>query len=119
MAADNGTRSVLGDFWPQLIAKYGLATALTIILLYYLAFYIVEPMRVDQRAFMNSVIKTNEINAATHSAAASSMAQMTRVQETQSATLSTLVEQQKQTTGILQQIRDDQRRGVWNEAKRP
>jgi hypothetical protein len=89
---------------------------------YFLATQIVIPMRDDQKAFMQSVIKTNETHAsaaATQSMAASQSAsaisQLTQIQQTQSSTLSTLADQQRQTTTILQQIRDDQRNGAWRD----
>lgn len=104
------------DWWGA-IRQYGFATALASALLGYVAFYVVEPARKDQQEFMRSVIKTNEINADTHRAAAASMTQLAQVQTTQASTLVTLVEQQKQTTSILQQIRDDQRAGAWRDAK--
>jgi hypothetical protein len=104
------------DWWGA-IRQYGFATALASALLSYIAFYVVEPARKDQQEFMRSVIKTNEINAETHKAAAASMTQLSQVQQTQAATLTTLVDQQKQTTIILQQIRDDQRAGAWRENK--
>lgn len=103
--------------WITFITKFGFATALALALLWFLGTQIVIPMREDQKAFMQSVIETNKQNAATHAVAAQSIQQMTSVQQTQSATLSTLVDQQKQTTTILQQIRDDQRAGAWREAK--
>ena len=103
--------------WITFITKFGFATAMALGLLWFLANEIVIPMREDQKAFMNSVIKTNELNASTHASAAQAMQQLTQVQTTQASTLTTLVEQQKQTIGIMQQIRDDQRAGAWRDAK--
>lgn len=103
--------------WITFITKFGFATAIALGLLWFLGTQIVIPMREDQKAFMNSVIETNKLNANTHAAAAQAMSQMTQVQATQASTLTTLVDQQKQTTTILQQIRDDQRAGAWREAK--
>lgn len=107
---------ILAD-WFGLIGKYGFAAGIAVALLGYMAFYVVAPMRDDQKAFMLSVIKTNEINAATHAAAAKSMEQLTAVQQTQAVTLNSLTDQQRQQTAILQQIRDDQRSGAWRDAK--
>jgi len=105
------------DSWIAFIAKFGFATFIALGLMWFLATQIIVPMRDDQKAFMQSVIKTNEMNASTHATAAQAMQQMTAVQTTQASTLTTLVDQQKQTTTILQQIRDDQRAGAWREAK--
>ncbi len=102
--------------WMSLVGKYGFAAGIAVALLGYMAFYVVQPMRDDQKMFMQSVIKTNELNAATHAAAAASMQQLTQVQTTQASTLVTLTDQQKQQTQILQQIRDDQRNGAWRKA---
>jgi hypothetical protein len=85
--------------WFSLIGKYGFTTALAVVLLWYLAAYIVEPMRRDQQRFMDSVIETNKINAAT-------VAKQTEIQQQQAQALKDIVP-------VLQQIRDDQRRGVW------
>lgn len=103
--------------WITFITKFGFATAMALALLWFMGTQIVIPMREDQKAFMQSVIKTNELNASTHAAAAQAINQLTQVQTTQAATLTTLVDQQKQTTSILQQIRDDQRAGAWRDAK--
>lgn len=111
-SADIKPTTIVTD-WMALVGRYGFAAGIAVALLGYMAFYVVNPMREDQKMFMQSVIKTNELNAATHAAAAASMQQLTAVQTTQANTLTTLVEQQKQTTTILQQIRDDQRNGVW------
>lgn len=117
--ADMKPTSMMSD-WMALCGKYGFAAGIAVALLAYMAFYVVQPMRDDQKMFMQSVIKTNELNAATHASAAASMQQLTQVQTTQASTLTTLVDQQKQTTAILQQIRDDQRAGAWREkAVRP
>lgn len=112
-ANDEPATFAIPSSWITFVTKFGFATAMALALLWFLGTQIVIPMREDQKAFMQSVIKTNEINASTHAAAAKSMEQMTVVQATQAATLTTLVEQQKQTTNILQQIRDDQRAGAW------
>jgi len=117
MASGDMKGAVVSD-WMNLVGKYGFAAGVAVALLGYMAFYIVEPMRNDQKAFMNSVIKTNEMNASTHAAAAQAMNQMTQVQTTQASTLSTLVDQNKQTTTILQQIRDDQRAGAWRDPQK-
>lgn len=109
------------DWWSWL-AKQGVTTVFLGLFAWFLGTQIVVPMRDDQKAFMQSVIKTNEVNANTHATAAAAMQQLTQVQQTQSTTLTTLVDQQKQTTTILQQIRDDQRNGAWRDssaAKRP
>lgn len=98
MASGDMKGAVLSE-WMSLVGKYGFAAGIAVALLGYMAFYIVAPMRDDQKAFMQSVIKTNELNASTHATA-----------------LSTLVDQQKQTTAILQQIRDDQRAGAWRDS---
>ncbi len=112
--ADMKPTSMMSD-WMALCGKYGFAAGIAVALLA----YVVQPMRDDQKMFMQSVIKTNELNAATHASAAASMQQLTQVQTTQASTLTTLVDQQRQTTAILQQIRDDQRNGAWREAKHP
>lgn len=111
------SRFAIPSSWMKFIGDYGYTTFVSLGLMIYLAFFVVEPQRNDQKAFMQSVIKTNEINANTYVAAAQAMNQMTIVQQTQAATLTTLVDQQKQTTTILQQIRDDQRAGAWRDTK--
>lgn len=110
----HGEGGIVAD-WRSFVAKFGFATAVAAGLMWFMATQIVLPMRDDQKAFMLSVIKTNEINAETHRAAAASMTQLSSVQQTQAATLNSLVDQQKQQTTILQQIRDDQRAGAWRE----
>ncbi len=115
----NGTTdegSVMTD-WKSFIARFGFATAVAAGLMWFMATQIVLPMRDDQKAFMQSVMETNQQYAASHSAASAAMSQLTQVQQTQAATLSTLTDQQKQQTTILQQIRDDQRNGAWRDAK--
>jgi len=99
--------------WASFIAKFGFATFAAVGLMYFLAFYIVLPMRDDQKAFVNSVVETNRLNATAQASSSAAMQQLTEVQRTQSATLNNLVDQQRQTTTILQQIRDDQRAGAW------
>jgi hypothetical protein len=89
--------------WLTVLKQYGLATLLTILLLLYLAFFVVEPMRKAQDRFMESVITTNAQNAAT-------VARQTEIQAQQAQALRDIVP-------VLQQIRDDQRRGVWLETK--
>jgi hypothetical protein len=116
MASGQASGEIITD-WRSFVAKFGFATAVAAGLMWFMATQIVLPMRDDQKAFMNSVISTNELNAKTHAAAASAMSQLTQVQQTQAATLTTLVDQQKQTTTILQQIRDDQRAGAWRDSK--
>ena len=99
--------------WFSLLAKYGFATFISCVLLYFLAFYIVIPMRDDQKLFMQSVIKTNELDAESRAGTTAVMQKMAQLEQAQSITLATLVDQQKQTTAILSQIRDDQRAGAW------
>jgi hypothetical protein len=89
--------------WLSVLKQYGLATLLTLLLLAYLAFGVVEPMRKDQQRFMDSVIETNKLNAST-------VARQTEIQQQQAQALRDIVP-------VLQQIRDDQRRGVWMEKK--
>jgi hypothetical protein len=89
--------------WLTVLKQYGLATLLTILLLLYLAFFVVEPMRKAQERFMESVITTNAQNAAT-------VARQTEIQQQQAKALQDIVP-------VLQQIRDDQRRGVWLDNK--
>lgn len=89
--------------WLNVLSKYGLATLLTLLLLTYLAFFVVEPQRKSQERFMESVIKTNE----THAEVAK---KQTEIQAQQAKALSEIVP-------LLQQIRDDQRRGVWLEPR--
>lgn len=89
--------------WFGVLTRYGFATFIACALLAYLAFYIVEPMRHDQQLFIQSVIKTNEAHAEVAH-------KQTEIQAQQATALTNL--------GILlQQIRDDQRRGVWLEHK--
>lgn len=106
-----------GFNWWSWLARQGAMTVFLGAFAYFLAFSIVIPMRDDQKAFMQSVIRTNETNAATHASAAAAMTQLSQVQTVQATTLTALADQQKQTTSILQQIRDDQRRGAWNDPK--
>lgn len=113
----NEQTSTTGFDWWSWLAKQGAMTVFLGIFAWFLAVQIVIPMRDDQKAFMQSVIKTNETNAMTHATAAAAMQQLSQVQQTQATTLTTLVDQQKQTTAILQQIRDDQRNGAWKDAK--
>jgi|SRR3990167_2506549 len=96
--------------WWRWLAQQSAMTVFLGCFAYFIAFYIVIPMRDDQKAFLMSVMETNKIHAA-------AQAQLTQVQTTQANTMSTLVEEQKKTTSILQQIRDDQRMGAWNKSK--
>ena len=98
-----------GDWWAA-VRQYGFTTVLAGALIYYLAFYVVEPMRVDQQRFMDSVIQTNILNATTAAKQTEIQKDQVRVQEQQAKALQDIVP-------VLQQIRDDQRRGAWNEPK--
>lgn len=91
-----------GEFWTA-VKQYGFTTVLAGVLIYFLAFHVVEPMRVDQQRFMDSVIQTNALNAAT-------AAKQTEIQSQQAKALQDIVP-------VLQQIRDDQRRGAWNDTR--
>jgi hypothetical protein len=100
-----------GDFsWWRWAAQQSAMTVFLGCAAYFLAFYIVIPLRDDQKAFLMSVMDTNKVHAAAQS-------QLTQVQMTQANTLATLVDEQRKTTAILQQIRDDQRVGAWNKAR--
>lgn len=85
--------------WFGVLTRYGFTTFLACATLGYLAFYVVEPMRKDQQLFMQSVIETNKLNAST-------VAKQTEIQQQQAQALKDIVP-------VLQQIRDDQRRGAW------
>ena len=95
-----------GFDWWKWIASNGLYAFMLCVFAGWFAQVIVVPMRQDQTRFMDSVIETNKAHAA-------ASAQSAQIQQTQAITLATLVKQQEQTTVILQQIRDDQRSGVW------
>src|SRR4051812_19809230 len=101
--------SVPADWWAA-VRQYGFATALASSLVWYVGFYVVEPMRLDQQAFMRSVIDTNKTHADAAAQQAAVSMKQTEIQQQQAAALSNIVP-------LLQQIRDDQRRGVWNESK--
>jgi hypothetical protein len=88
------------DWWSW-VARQGIFAAMLVLFAGWFGTAIVVPMRDDQRAFMQSVIKTNELNAAT-------VSKQTEIQQTQAQALKDIVP-------VLQQIRDDQRRGVWLE----
>lgn len=96
-----GLEPVATTDWWSAVRQYGFATALASALLGYLAFYVVEPARKNQQSFMDSVIDVNKENAKT-------MAKQTEIQQQQANAMSQIVP-------LLQQIRDDQRRGVWRE----
>lgn len=98
-----GMQQVNAFDWFGVLTKYGFTTFIACATLGYLAFYVVEPMRKDQQAFMQSVIETNRTNATT-------VAKQTEIQQMQAQALKDIVP-------VLQQIRDDQRRGAWLEAK--
>lgn len=91
-----------GDWWGAL-RQYGFTTVLAGALIYYLAFFVVEPMRLDQKRFMDSVIQTNALNATT-------AAKQTEISQQQAKAMQDIIP-------LLQQIRDDQRRGAWNEPR--
>jgi Flp pilus assembly protein TadB len=94
-----------GD-WLTVLKQYGLATLLTILLLIYLAFFVVEPQRKAQERFMDSVIKTNEINAET-------VAKQTEIQKQQADALDRFSRNQEETNRIQKQLLDATQRGVW------
>jgi hypothetical protein len=98
------TQTTFGD-WLAVLRQYGFVTALAAVLLWYMAVHVVAPMRSDQQRFMDSVIQTNILNATT-------AAKQTEIQQTQARALQDIVP-------VLQQIRDDQRRGAWNDTTRP
>lgn len=89
--------------WQGMLMRYGFAAFIATALLGYMAFYVVEPMRRDQQLFMQSVIKTNEVHADV-------ARKQTDIQAQQAKALTDL-------GVLLQQIRDDQRRGAWLEHK--
>lgn len=92
--------SPAADWWSW-VARQGAFAGMLIVFAGWFGVAIVVPMRDDQRAFMQSVIETNKVNAAT-------AAKQTEIQQQQAQALKDIVP-------VLQQIRDDQRRGVWLE----
>ena len=107
LSNDDSGGIVPNDVW-KAIGSYGFTTVAASVLMYYVAFYVIEPMRKDQQDFMRSVIETNKTQVETNKAHADVAMKQTEIQQQQAAALSSLVP-------LLQQIRDDQRRGAWKD----
>lgn len=88
--------------WLSILQKYGLATFLSVVLIGYLGF-VTETQRRSQQKFTDSLISTNEARAEVER-------KQTDIQAQQAKALADIVP-------LLQQIRDDQRRGAWLEHK--
>ena len=98
------------DGWFGFFAKQGVFAALFAALLWFLGYYVFIPQQQQTKAFQDAIIKTNEQHAAAASVTASAMRGIedsTRRQEKTG----------EQTLQVLQQLREDTRRGVWNDAR--
>lgn len=93
---------VTGFDWFGVLKQYGLATFIAVLAIAYFGF-LFECQRRNQERFMNSVVLTNEAHAEVAK-------KQTEIQAQQAQALKDIVP-------LLQQIRDDQRRGVWLESK--
>lgn len=89
---------VTGFDWFGVLKQYGLATFIAVVAIAYFGF-VFEVQRRNQERFMESVIKTNEARVEVEK-------KQTEIQAQQARALSEIAP-------LLQQIRDDQRRGVW------
>ena len=114
LSNDDSGGIVPNEIW-KAVGSYGFTTVAAALLMYYVAFYVVEPMRQDQQEFMRSVIETNKAHAAAltkqtdiQQQQATALTKQTEIQQQQAGTLSSIVP-------LLQQIRDDQRRGAWKD----
>jgi hypothetical protein len=94
-----GMQAVPATDWWSWVMRQGIFAGMLIAFSGWFGTAIIIPMRDDQRAFMQSVIETNKVNAVT-------VSKQTEIQQTQAQALKDIVP-------VLQQIRDDQRRGVW------
>lgn len=92
----------VSDWWTW-VMRQGAFAGMLIVFAGWFGVAIVVPMRDDQRAFIQSVIETNKVHATT-------VAKQTEIQYQQAQAL-------KGMETLLQQIRDDQRRGAWLEGK--
>lgn len=95
------------DWW-QWLAKQGVFAFLLAVGAWWFAQQIVVPMRDDQREFMRSVISNNAALTEVQKTQSEQLAANTELQKNQSTQLAALAE-------VLRQIRDDQRRGAWND----
>lgn len=102
------------DGWLGFFAKSGVFALLFAALLWFLGRHVFMPMQEENRrrndetaaqtkTFQDAIIKSNEQHAA--AAAVTSKA------------ITGLEENSRQTLNVLQQLREDTRRGVWREAK--
>lgn len=98
----DGTTCVSHFDWKNWLAKQGFNAVLLAAFIWFLGSQIVIPMRDDQQRFLNSVMETNR----THSEVA---LKQTLIQQQTSAALENM-------STVLEQIRDDQRSGVWRDA---
>lgn len=96
--------------WKEVFAKNGFATIAAV----FLAVYFVLPAREDQKRFIDSVIETNQLRAATEASNAKTLNVMSDSHARQTTLLNQNAETLKRQTVILQEIRDDARRALHN-----
>ena len=108
---DSGRMAVPSlDGWFGFFAKQGVFVVLFVGLLAFLGYYVFIPMQQQTKAFQDAIIRTNEQHASASTITATAMRGIedsTRRQE----------ETGRQTLQVLQQLREDTRRGVWNDSR--
>lgn len=113
----NGNGNGNGESWQSWLSKQSFTAVLVVGVLYWVATYMVLPMRDDQKDFVTSIVKTNLQHAEIAAKNADNVSTLTKAQQSQSEALSSISEVQKQMLRVQEQIRDEQRRGVWNDPK--
>lgn len=99
MANGNGN----GENWPAWAGKTVVNSGLVGLVLWWVAEFMIKPAQDDQRDFVKTIKITNEKQVEIAAKNADALSEMSR---TQASILH-----------VQEQIRDDQRRGAWNQSK--
>lgn len=102
----------VNDWWSWL-ARQGVFAAMLMIFAGWFGSAIIIPMRDDQRAFMQSVIKTNETHAEVEKKQTEIAWQQVEAEKDQAKAMIDQSQALNNLVPLLKEIRDDQRRGVW------
>ena len=102
----------VSDWWSWL-ARQGVFAAMLIMFAGWFGSAIIIPMRDDQRAFMQSVIKANEIHADVQKKQTEIAWNQVEAEKDQAKAMLDQSQALNSLLPLLKEIRDDQRRGVW------
>jgi hypothetical protein len=108
--------------WRRWLASQGVMAVFLAAMAYGVFFYMVVPMRDQQQKYIDSMILTNKQNAdsfgqlvTSHKDASSKLDNLVQISKESSGKLDGILRSQEQVLPTLQQMRDDQRRGAWND----